>query len=370
MIRNRYVLAADLLLIPLAAFGAFAMRFEWRFYESRTEFIPFVLVALALKPLVYYAFGLYQRLWRYAGLHDLLAVATGVSAASGLMTVAVAAALMADPQLEFARAVIPADWLLSLAFAGGARISVRLLSERAEFVARERQQPRDARRKSLLIVGAGDAGAMVAREIQRNPALGFAVLGFLDDEPAKHLKRIHGVRVLGPLASLKEMLHLHHVDEVLIAMPSVAGHVVRSVAETCRECGVVSRTIPGVFELVDGQVSVSHVRQVEITDLLRREPIRGELDSRRYLAGRTVLVTGGGGSIGQELCRQVAQAGPGRLVLVGHGENSLFESQILLRESFRDLRMDVVVADIRDRHRLLGVFRQQRPDVVFHAAAP
>ena len=369
MIRNRYLLALDIPLIVVAAASAFAMRFEWRFYVERGEFVPYAAVAVLVKPLIYYGFGLYQRVWRYASLNDLLSVITGVSAASLVMAVIVGVALTLDPTREFSRMVIAADWLVALACAMGTRVSVRLLSERAEQAVRDRRNGDERRRRQLLVAGAGDAGAMVAREIQRNPGLGLSAIGFLDDHSGKHGKWIYGVRVLGPLSFLRDILASGKVDEVLIAMPSAPGAVVRRIADVCRTCGIPSRTIPGFFELMDGQVSVSRVREIDITDLLRREPVRGEVDASAYMRNRTVLITGGGGSIGRELARQVASAAPARLVILGHGENSLFESRQRLRESFPELPVEVAVVDVRNGHRLTSLFRGYRPDVVIHAAA-
>jgi FlaA1/EpsC-like NDP-sugar epimerase len=369
MIRNRYLLAVDLPLIALAACAAFAMRFDWRFYETRDEFVSYVLLAVLVKPVVYYAFGLYRRVWRYASLNDLLLVVTGVSAASVLMAVVVGSVLLVNPAYQFSRMVIVADWMMSVAAAVGARLSVRLLSERVDWSVGDRRRFGARPKKRLLIVGAGDAGAMVAREIQRNSALGLNAVGFLDDEAAKHSKRIYGIQVLGPLSSLDTLLISYQIDEVLIAIPSASGSLVRQIADVCRQKGVTSRTIPGFFELIDGKVSVSRVREINITDLLRREPIRGEVDASVYVGGRRVLITGGGGSIGQELARQVANARPSKLILLGHGENSLFDSQNRLRESFRDVPVEVALADVRDAERLAALFHAYRPDLVIHAAA-
>jgi FlaA1/EpsC-like NDP-sugar epimerase len=194
-------------------------------------------------------------------------------------------------------------------------------------------------------------------------------VGFVDDDPAKLGKHIHGIAVLGDLKSLVTVARLTRVDEVLIAVPTASGTVLRALAESCREAALASRTIPGVFELLDGQVSVSRLRQIDISDLLRRAPIAGEVDTSSYVTGQSVLVTGAGGSIGFELCRQVAASRPSRLILLGHGENSLFDAQVHLRQAFPDLALDVAVADVRDRARLMMLFDRFRPRVVLHAAA-
>ena len=210
---------------------------------------------------------------------------------------------------------------------------------------------------------------MVVREMERNPHLGMTPVGFLDDERAKLGKQIYGVPVLGNTKSLADVVQERRIDEVIIAMPTAPGSVLRSIAEQCRQLGVVSRTMPGVFELLDGNVSVSRLRQIEISDLLRRAQVMPAANASTYVAGRTVLVTGAGGSIGSELCRQVARARPASLVLLGHGENSIFDAQVELRERYPDLKVIPVIADIRDQRRIRQVFDRLRPAIVFHAAA-
>ena len=364
--RNRYILLGDVLLIALAAFGAFALRFDWRFYLERHEFLPYLALALAVKLPTFYLFGMYRRLWRYASVSDLVAIATAVLMSSMVVAVSVAVALWLRPALEVSRAVVFIDALLTLACVGALRLSVRVLAEARSKANAGAEQ---AGQRRVLIVGAGDAGVMVVRELQRNPQLGMVPVGFVDDDPVKLGKHIHGIAVLGDLKALVTVARVSNVDEVLIAMPTASGAVVRALAESCRGAALPSRTIPGVFELLDGQVSVSRLRQIDISDLLRRAPIVGEVDTSSYVTGQPVLVTGAGGSIGFELCRQVAASRPLRLILLGHGENSLFDAQIHLRQAFPDLALDVVIADVRDRSRLMMLFDRFRPRVVLHAAA-
>jgi FlaA1/EpsC-like NDP-sugar epimerase len=362
--RNRYVLVADVAMFLVAVCGAFGFRFDWYFFRDRLEFVPYAIAALVLKPLVFYGFGMYRRFWRYATIDDMLALVIANSAASVAMAVFVSGALFIGRIHEFSRSVIFADWLLALFATGAVRLSIRVIGE--SHTKRGRPAREGAR---VLVVGAGDAGAIVTREMQRNAQLGMRPVGYLDDDPVKIGKRIYGIPVLGRLAELPEVVEAMQVDQVIIAMPNATGRVVRAVAEDCHLAGVMSRTIPGVFELLGGSVSVSRLREVDITDLLRRNPMTAGPDVADYFLGRTVLVTGAGGSIGAELCRQVAYAGPASLVLVGHGENSIFDAYGHLREAFPDVRIAPIIADIRDRGRLQRVFDQFRPDVVFHAAA-
>jgi FlaA1/EpsC-like NDP-sugar epimerase len=210
---------------------------------------------------------------------------------------------------------------------------------------------------------------MVVRELERNPQLGLVPVGFLDDDAAKIGKKIHQLRVLGRLDQLPDVVAAHEVDEVVIAMPTAPGATVREVVEAARSAGVTAKALPGIFELLDGGVSVNRLRNVDIADLLRRRQIAAAPDTARYLSGQVVLVTGAGGSIGSELCRQICHAEARALVLVGHGENSIFEISHQMRQHFPGVQVHAVIADVRDRASLTRVFDTHRPSVVFHAAA-
>ncbi|BDB11810.1 polysaccharide biosynthesis protein [Thermus thermophilus] len=225
-------------------------------------------------------------------------------------------------------------------------------------------------KKRVLVVGAGEAGTMVVREMLRHPEAGLYPVGFLDDDPNKRGQTIAGVRVVGALDDLPRAVRALEVDEVLVAIPSAPGSVVRKVVELARAVGVSYRILPGIHEILSGRVGLSQIREVRVEDLLRREPVRLNLEEiAGYLEGRVVLVTGAGGSIGSELVRQVARFHPEQVVLLGRGENSLFSLEKELEAQWPELRYKVVVADVRDQDRLRRVFQAYRPQVVFHAAA-
>jgi FlaA1/EpsC-like NDP-sugar epimerase len=270
----------------------------------------------------------------------------------------------------FPRAVLVIDWVLSLLAVGGVRFSLRLLAEtRAQHLAGGGKRG-SSRRQRVLIVGAGDAGAMVVRELQKNPQINQIPVGFLDDNPSKQKQQIHGVPVIGTLTDLARVLDSRTADQVIIAVPNAPGRVVRLVADVCRLKSIPFRTMPGIHELLGGKVSVTRLRDVDIADLLRREPAHiQEQPVGATLSNRVVLVSGAGGSIGRELCRQIARWGPSDLILLGHGENSIFETLMELRENFPLLPVRPVIADVRDRNRLNMVFAMHRPQIVFHAAA-
>ncbi len=365
--RNRFVLFADIFLIAVSALGSYMLRLEltedfFRFYLQAGLWL--LVTALVVKPVVYYSFGLYRRLWMYASISELKLIAGAVTAASVVVSALnVALAWMQIIAPGFSRSALAIDWLLSLVFVGGTRFALRALAESAA-------PPAQGKGKKILVVGAGDAGALVVKELQKNRQMNMEVLGFLDDDPAKQNHSLLGVPVIGKLPDLAAVLESHPADEVIIAIPSAPGRVVRLVADACRLRGVPFRTMPGIFELLGGKVSVSRLREVDITDLLRREPIRLYDEAiGATIAGKTVLVTGAGGSIGRELSRQIARWNPVKLVLLGHGENSIFEALLELNADYPALELVPVIADIRDAGRLDAIFGEHHPQVVFHTAA-
>jgi FlaA1/EpsC-like NDP-sugar epimerase len=364
--KNRYVLLIDLPLIAVAAFGAFAARFDFRFYETRPEFLLYLWAALAIKPVVFFLMGMYRRYWRYASVQELMLVTLAVSASSAVMSLAVLLAFLLNFSWGFSRVVLFNDWLLTLVAVGGFRLAIRLVND-SSVPKRRAGGGRTARR--VLIVGAGAAGTMVAREMRRNPQLGMEPVGFLDDDDRKVGKNVAGLTVLGKTESLPQVAAASRVENVIIAMPTARGRVVRAILEMCTAAGIESQTMPGVFELLDGQVSVRRLRHVDIADLLRRAQVTPSQNSSAYVAGRTVAVTGAGGSIGFELCRQLAHASPKCLLLLGHGENSIFEAECRLRESFPSISTRRVIADVRDVKRIGRIFDEFHPEIVFHAAA-
>ncbi len=369
-IRNRYLLLADMVLIVMSVLASFALRLDvgpvFSFYLPSA--LTMVAIAFLVKPVVYYFFGLYRRYWVYASLRELRLIFIATLAASAVVGVLVVLIRsLGGFSVGFPRSVIGIDWLLSLFSVGGLRIVIRLLAESGQV-----SQKADGLlgRKRVVIAGAGDAGVLVLREMQRNPQLHMAPVAFIDDDPEKKGMEIHGIRVMGGLESVIEVVQRTIADEVVIAIPTAPGHVVRLLTEECRAKGIPFRTMPGIYELIGGKVSVSRLREVDIDDLLRREP--AALDDEavgRTLSGRKVLVTGAGGSIGLELCRQVARWNPAQLILLGHGENSIFEALLDIRADNPALSILPIIADVRDVDRIHAIFNDLHPDVIFHAAA-
>jgi FlaA1/EpsC-like NDP-sugar epimerase len=364
-IRNRFVLIGDLVLIVVSALGSFALRLD---ASQLPYYFPAAVmmcaVALLIKVSVYFYFGLYRRLWVYAGTNELRLITVAVTTASvltsGVMLILISAGFI---QPGMPRSALGIDWLLSLVLIGGSRFALRILAEQSN-------APRAGKSKRVLIIGAGDAGALVVRELQKSAQLNLIPVGFLDDDPQKQKHEIYGAPVIGKVDKLASVLGNQQVDEVIIAIPSAPGRIVRMVNDICRAKGIPSRTMPGLYELIGGKVNVNRLREVDITDLLRRDHVRvNDEKVGQTLDGKRVLVTGAGGSIGRELCRQIARRNPSELVLLGHGENSIFEILLELQSNYPALKLFPVIADIRNAQRLDSVFAQRQPQIVFHTAA-
>ena len=357
-------LAADAAMIAAAWYLAFQLRFDFdvpRFYETMLN--ETLLFVVAIKLAVFVAFGFYQRWWRYVSTRDMWRALAGVSVASVL---AIAAVYFFYPveRLRLPRGVALVDPLLLLGFVAGSRLLARTLIERPKGGLM-------ARGKEVLIVGAGDAGRLVVQELQRSTLAKSTPVGLVDDDPRKRGMRLLGVRVLGTTEDLPHLLRDNRPDEVLIAVPSAPGAFRRRIVELAAAERVPVKTLPGLHELIAGDVDLANqIRPVQVEDVLGREPIEVDLPSvASYLRGKTVLVTGAGGSIGSELCRQIARVEPSRLVLVDSAETALFEIERELVEE-REFPASVpVLADCGNRSKLRQVFERYRPDVVFHAAA-
>jgi FlaA1/EpsC-like NDP-sugar epimerase len=362
-------------LVALAYHLAYLLRFDGDvrgiYADLFERTIAFVIVGSVF---VFALFGLYRHWMRYSSQRDYLQIAQACIVATLALVAYVA---VVQPRLEFngtrfTSVNVPASvlvlyGLLMLVFIGGSRFLVHMLYERPPRGFRAR---RDAR--SVIIVGAGDGGRLLLREILRNPELGYRPVGFVDDDPRKQRARIdRGLSVLGTTEELPRVLEDVEPDEVLIAVPSAPGTMRARVVAACRERGVPVRTMPTVFELLQtGGRLLRQVRQVKVEDVLGREPVRMDLDRvGGYLTGRVVLVTGAGGSIGSELCRQIARVGPSKLILLDHAEDNLFGIRRELVEDRHVLNTLAVLADCKEGERMREVFAEHRPAIVFHAAA-
>ena len=342
----------DACLFTLAYYLAYVLRFDEGIplrYDRLLWDTIFLIVALQV--LIFALFGLYSKLWRFVDQRDFQTILKAMGVATvGLIAVLF---LFSVGRVSPPRSVIVLDFLLALVFTAGARFAVRALVERpARGPILERAD------REVLIVGAGNGGQQVAFELRRNPGLRSAPVGFVDDDPRKQGMRVAGHKVLGPTGELPRILDGVRPSEVIIAIPSAPGTLRQKVVTACRARGIPVRTLPTTFELLSGGVNLMRqVREVQVEDVLGREPVRVEIDRvGAYLRGRTVLVTGAGGSIGAELSRQIARVGPKLLVLVEHSENALFEIRRELEEERHFRRAAAVLADCKDATRMAEIF--------------
>ena len=302
-------------------------------------------------------FRLYKRIWRYLSIGDLFLIAEVVT--GGIFVTILC--LNWVKGIAFPRTIVALTWFFSLALLGGSRLVWRLYCEKKSGFKKGEER--------VLIVGAGDAGEVISREIIRRPDLG-KLVGFVDDDKEKVGKRIHNVKVLGNIEGINDILEKEQISTVIIAIPTASGKQVKRIVDNIKSKEVKIKTLPGLYELVDGKVSVSRIREVMIEDLLGRESIDLNLEEiSEYLEGKKVMVTGGGGSIGGELARQICRFGPRSLILLDHSENGLFHINLELEGKWSEVEIDLVMADIRDRGKMEKVFRRWKPEVVFHAAA-
>ena len=371
IIRNRYILVIDIFFSVVAVLGSYVIRLE--LIDMFPTYIASALwmlgISILIKPLIYYFFGIYRRVWQYASIRELVLILAAVTTASLIVSGTMLGLFYGKVFSAFPRSVLIIDWLLSMVFAGGSRFIFRVAAESSSTAASAASSS-SKRKKRVLVIGAGDAGAMIVRELNRNPQLNMVPIGYLDDDPQKQNSVIHGVPVLAPIEDIEKVLNSHHIDEALIAIPSASGDVLRKITRNCRQNNIYFRTMPGLYELIDGAVSVSRLRQVDISDLLRREPVRMDTEALgEVIESRVVMVTGGGGSIGRELCRQIAQLNPKRLLMLGHGENSIHSALMDFKESFPSLEIQPLIADIRDLPRLSVLFERWQPEVIYHTAA-
>jgi FlaA1/EpsC-like NDP-sugar epimerase len=368
-------LGVDGVLVALAWYLAFKLRFDGGVPVRYSDLFDRTVVPLVVIALVIFAVSrLYTKWWRFFGRHDYRALFGAVVIATLALEAYIA---IVHPVKLTGRGgeiavtapggVVAAFFLIALALTAGVRL---LVSEVLERPVRGFTASRNAR--DVLIVGAGQGGQLVLREILRNPQLGFRPIGFADDDPRKSGLRLeNGVRVLGRTDELPRILDEVEPDEVLLAIPSAPGDLRKRVVAACRDRNIPVRTLPTVFELLQtGPNVMRQVRDIRVEDVLGREPIRVELERvGGYLTGQVVMVTGAGGSIGSELCRQIARVGPRRLVVLDHAEDNLFEIQRELEEVRHVRGVVSVLADIKEEERMREVFAEQRPAVVFHAAA-
>jgi len=354
--------AVDAVAVLLSFLLALAIRFEFAIPDVYlSHFFPIILAIVLTYVIVNYAIKIYSRRWKYASFDELLALVSATS----LSTVVVLIAIVSIPgaRTNMPISVMLIGGVLSLFSMAFIRLQFRLFSER-----RLRNGVRGSTR--VLLVGAGEAGEMVARDIRRHPEHDLNPVGFVDDDPAKRNLVLHGIPVLGGRADIPGVALKHEVKEIYLTIPSATGENIREILSYCEQTGAKVKVLPSIYMAMAGEVGVAAVRELRLEDLLGREPVSTDLASiSAYTRGKVVLITGAGGSIGSELARQLGKVGPGQLILLDNDETSLYEMELEMAKRAGACPAEVVVADIRDADRLASVFKRFQPQVVFHSAA-
>jgi FlaA1/EpsC-like NDP-sugar epimerase len=364
VLQHRWGIAVSLTVIlsSLALYASFWIRFDGAIpNEYILAFYRALPLAIAIKLIVFEYYNLHRGLWRYAGIDDLTRIIKASSVSSLALIISVVFLYHTD---GFPRSAFLLDWFFTIFFSAGIRGATRIYRERFA------QQRRSGPLGRILIIGAGDTAELAIRDLRSKTQRRKDIVGFLDDDPAKQRTTIHGHQVLGPLNMADAIIRSKNVTEVLIAMPTAPKRIVRDIVHLCAEQRIQARIIPAISDYVSGSLEVQPIRNLEITDLLERDPVK--LDGnlvQRGLTAKRVLVTGAGGSIGSELVRQIAACDPSMLIMLDVAESALFDIDNEIAKAKPGLTRRPVIADIRDSKRINAVFEELQPDYVFHAAA-
>lgn len=374
-LRNRHFLILDIFFLSFTPILALILRLDAKvdfdiYYQG---LIWITLIFLSIKLFVFYKMGLYKRYWNSASIDELAKIIYIISIAVIIQSIVfILLYNLSILEIDSLPLSIPLiDGIFTFFFVAASRFSIRLTERLHE------RQKISYHGERVLVVGSGKAGTSIVQEMQRNPQLGLNPVAFVDDDNDKRGLKIRGVPVMGTRSSIPEIISKLDINKVIIAMPTAPGSDIRDIVSICRKTGVQTKTIPGIFEILDESVRIDNIREVQIEDLLRREPVQINFKSvADFLKGKKVLVTGAGGSIGSELCRQIINCNPSQIILLGQGENSIFEIQheVLKRLSLTNgkylhTEVKACIANIRSYDRLENIINDTKPDVIFHTAA-
>lgn len=360
--RKTILIITDIILINLALYMALLLRFDGKIMPQYIIIYKDTFIVLTLiKILTYGILGLYKSLWSYASIDELIQVFFATAIESLLCFF-----YGQYFHVRLPRTVYAISWFITFIFIGGSRLSYRILRRINSFVKND-----VTNRTRVMVIGAGEAGSMVIKEMKKHGELKSIPVAVIDDDKTKHKSNIHGVPVLGGREKIKEAVSKKYIDEIIIALPSIPKSELRRIIDICKDTKCKLKILPGVYEIIDEKVSLKRIRDVNIEDLLGRDEV--ELHTEEiagYIQNEIILVTGGGGSIGSELCRQLAKFKPKKLIIFDMYENNAYELENELKSKYKDkLNIEVVIGSIRDKERLRQIFSQYKPGVVFHAAA-
>ena len=365
--RNRIALLAitDIFLIALSGFLALYIRYDFRFSNMDMQYVDYEIqylpASIVVTLVLFVLFKLYRSVWRFASSAELLNVIGACSASIILQIIGMGVLHMRMPVSYYLM-----KYVILIAGVGTVRFTYRILRMFQERRLFGEKDPR----KNTMIIGGGEAGAMIIKEFQNSSYLNQKICCVIDDNPAKQGKYLRGIKIMGGRSDICRLVQELKIEEIIVAMPSAPRSEVKEILNICKETDCELRVLPGLYQMIKGEVSISQLRKVEIEDLLGRDPIRVKLDEiMGYVAGKVILVTGGGGSIGSELCRQVAAHEPKRLIIFDIYENNAYDIQQELKDKYPNLDLVVLIGSVRNTHRINSVFEKYRPDIVYHAAA-
>lgn len=359
-IKKFWMLLVDILLVNLALLLTINLSYQGVIHINFASYLFLVIVLTFVRLCCLYYFGLYNRIWEYASINELISTIKAVSTGS-LLSVSLMMYMLPEPLHAVGLEIV--NWFINIVLIGGFRLFLRIRQQGWRII------PPSPKGRRVLIVGAGDAGALVAKEFENHYHQAVNVVGFIDDDPNKQKLKLLGHDVLGTREDIPRVVEQYQIEEIVIAMPSVSGKRIRDIVAICQATSAKIKILPGIFDLIDGNVTVNQIREVQVEDLLGREPVKVDLESMAgYIRDQVVLVTGAGGSIGSELCRQLARLSPKALLLLDINENGINDVILDLQEQ-NGVVIVPLIKDIRDWHGVAGVFDTYRPDVVYHAAA-
>ena len=365
---DKRVFAVDIVCVLASLYISLLLRFDFNIPGKDLEFfklsiIPVLILIIGFNKV----FKLYRNIWKYASIEELFSIVYSISLANIVFIIysyLVSHILFKSDYYRFPVTVHIIFWLLCVITLGGIRIMYRILDQN------KGENKQCDKSLNILIIGAGDAGALLVKEIKKHKELNYYIVGLIDDDESKKGKIINDIRVLGGREKIISICEEQFVEEIIITMPSADFKTKTEILNICKQTKCKLKTIPGIYEIVDEKVNINELRDVNIEDLLGREPVKlNNDDINKYIKGKTILVTGGGGSIGSELCRQIVKFKPEKLIVLDIYENNAYDLQMELNYEFPELKKEFIIASIRDFDRVKEIFENYRPDVVFHAAA-
>lgn len=368
MQKDKQLIVYDIAFLIVSLYFALLLRFDFNIPQEYMVFLKLSIIPVVIINLVCNRFfNLYSSIWKYASIEELMSIIYSVSLSNIIFVVYsyfVNYKFLENRFYRFPFSVHIIFWILSVIALGGMRFMWRIIQDNN--LGKEKVD--DSKR--LLIIGAGDASALLIKEIKRHKSFNYNIVGLIDDDPSKQGRLINGIEVIGGRDRIVEVCKERDVEEIILAIPSADLEIKREIINICRDTNCKLKTLPGIYEIIDGEVSISKLRDVNIEDLLGREEVTLNNENiNKYIKDRTILVTGGGGSIGSELCRQISKFKPGKLLILDIYENNVYDVQMELNRTHPELNKEVIIASIREVERLREIFEQYKPDVVFHAAA-